>query len=90
MNILINAEGNLQAIHYNGGLIFEHKKNDVNGAFTCFSIQGTLLYCGTEKGPVVVFDLLKGNFVKQIPFPSKIFDPYNYRKNAPSPSVAQV
>jgi hypothetical protein len=68
MMVLINLEGNLQAIHTRGGLIYEHQKNDVNGYFTCFNVQGSLIYTGTEKGAIVVFDLLKGNFVKQVPY----------------------
>ena len=56
MYITINTSGNLQTIHDKGGLLFEHKKNDVNGEFTCFAQQGNLIYAGTQKGNIVVFD----------------------------------
>lgn len=51
-------------MHNSGGLIYELKMNEVNGRFTTLDVQGTLLYCGTEKGPIIVFDLIKGHFVK--------------------------
>jgi hypothetical protein len=53
MYVLINSAGQLQAIHELGGLIYQQDKNEVNGAFTALSMQGTLLYTGTEKGKVI-------------------------------------
>lgn len=52
--MLINSDGNLQGIHNTGGLVWEQAKNDVNGIFTCVTIQGNLVYAGTEKGKITI------------------------------------
>jgi hypothetical protein len=66
--ILIDDRGFLQCLNLFGGILYEHKPNDINGKFTKIYIQGTLIYAGTEKGTVVVFESLSGEFIKQMPF----------------------
>ena len=73
MFVLINSLGNLQALHSNvsetliyiciqGSLIYEQKKNDVNGPFTCFTLQRTLLYCGTANGNKYLITISNNRF----------------------------
>lgn len=57
--IIINSDGNLQGIHNTGGLVWEQAKNNVNGAFKCITIQGNLIYAGTEKGKYRVFNIFR-------------------------------
>lgn len=62
----------------------------MNGKFTVFTVSGTLIFCGTTKAVVVVFDLLKGSFVKQIPYQQKLFGTYFFKKERDAPSVVSV
>ncbi|CDW81551.1 UNKNOWN [Stylonychia lemnae] len=59
-----------------GGLLYEQKHHEQNGKFTVFCIRNAILYSGCEKGSIVVFDLLNGQFIKQIPFQPKLLKPY--------------
>ncbi len=59
-----------------GGLIYEHKHNSDDGKFTVFTVKDNLLFVGCKKGSVIVFDLVNGSFIKQIPFMYKLFKPF--------------
>jgi hypothetical protein len=48
------------------------------------------MYCGTAKGAVVVFDLLKGTFIKQIPFQTKLFNGFFFNKERQSNEVTSI
>ena len=44
----------------------------------------------TVAGSVIVFDLLKGTFVKQIPFQAKLFGPESFSKEPLSHAVKNL
>lgn len=39
---------------------------------------------------MVVFELQRGTFVKQVPFQHKLFGQFNFKKNVPAPAVASL
>lgn len=70
-----------------GGLLYEQKHNEQIGKYTCFTISKTQLICGTKNGTTVHFNLLNGQFIKQIPFQIKLLKPFfvDYHLQKPKP-----
>ena len=71
--------------------MYEQLGNEVNGKFTCFGLRGSILYCGTEKSPIVLLDALKGSFIKQIGYPANLLKPLIINHNQEvNPNVVSV